>query len=577
MAQRILTIALIVVIVMGGGFYAYKELLPPPKEESQGPIYSTKPVTKGDISVGVNVTGPLNPSRSGSIQAPGMRNYYDVSSSNIQYTLVEILAEEGTEVKMGQVIARLAAPELQSKIKNAQDELESAKKFLSDLTGLPPENLSEINPSQGVILRAPIDGRVSGLSVAESQEVKQGNIVARIVDDSHFKIDAKLYADEFSRVKLGQKLALRFSAFDGIYYGNVTDINPNPIPDGDEENPAKGFVYIITVEGKNPGLVKPGLVVYVGIPLDENNATRVSWFANPTTVAGFVKEERVLSTVEAIATQVYVKEMQTVKKGDPIVSLAGSDVQKSIQEQLDKVREKEFELSQLYSQMGQTEVRAPMDGIIASWETQIGAQVNSGDWMGYVFNTSDMDLWAEVDDIDVLMIKQGSPVKVTVDALPNETFEGEVIHVDTMGQDSKGITKFAVDIAVKGGPNLRPGMQARGYIDSGSAKNVLLVPLEAVFEEDGIQKVEVLNPDGTTKAIPVKLGLMNDKVAEVKSGLEEGQLVITGSSADLLPSQHIGNKDSIIPSNDEEKNGDNSGTKDKNGTDSKKVPATSGE
>ena len=156
----------------------------------------------------------------------------------------------------------------------------------------------------------------------------------------------------------------------------------------------------------------------------------------------------------------------------------------------------------------------------------------------------------------MLMVQQGSPVTVTVDALPNETFEGEVMHVSTMGKDMKGITQFAVDIRVKGGPNLRPGMQAKAYIDAGSAEDVLLVPLESIFEEDGIQKVEVLKSDGTTKAVAVKLGLMNDREAEVKSGLEEGEQVITGSSADLLPSQHIGTKDSIVPSKDSD-NGDN--------------------
>ena len=49
---------------------------------------------------------------------------------------------------MGQVIAKLSAPELQNQIKNAQDDLDSQKRFLSDLTGLPPERLHEINPSQ---------------------------------------------------------------------------------------------------------------------------------------------------------------------------------------------------------------------------------------------------------------------------------------------------------------------------------------------------------------------------------------------------------------------------------------------
>ena len=199
-----------------------------------------------------------------------------------------------------------------------------------------------------------------------------------------------------------------------------------------------------------------------------------------------------------------------------------------------------------------------MEGVIANWDTQLGAQISPGEWMGYVFNTGDMGMWVEVDDVDVLMIKQGSPVKVTVEALPSEVFEGEVMHVATMGKDMKGITQFAVDIRVKGGPNLRPGMQAQAYIDAGSAENVLLVPLEAIFEEDGVQKVEILNPDGSTKAVTVKLGLMNDREAEVKSGLSEGELVITGSSADLLPSQHIGTKESIIPSKDNnDKNNEN--------------------
>jgi RND family efflux transporter MFP subunit len=200
-----------------------------------------------------------------------------------------------------------------------------------------------------------------------------------------------------------------------------------------------------------------------------------------------------------------------------------------------------------------------MDGVIARWEKQVGETVRPGEWMGYIFNTSDMGMWVQVDDVDVLMVKQGAPVKITLDALPGETFEGEVMQVATMGQDVNGIPQFGVDIRVKGGPKLRPGMQAHAYIDAGSAKNVLLVPLEAIFEEDKTPKVEILNKDGTTKVVTVKLGLMNDRVAEVQSGLNEGDLVITGSSADVLPSQHIGSKDSLLPDNkkNDGKNGQN--------------------
>ena len=51
---------------------------------------------------------------------------------------------------------------------------------------------------------------------------------------------------------------------------------------------------------------------------------------------------------------------------------------------------------------------------------------------------------------------------------------------------------------------------------------------------------------------------MNHRVAEVKSGLEEGQLVITGSTADLLPSQRIKSNDILLPVNEESDGSQNS-------------------
>ncbi|HHW03080.1 MAG TPA: efflux RND transporter periplasmic adaptor subunit [Thermoanaerobacterales bacterium] len=556
MSQRIIMIFLILIIVFGGGFYAYRQLVPPPVQETQGPVYSTKPVTRGDISVGVDVTGSLNPSRSGGIQVPGSREY---STDNVQYIISEILAQEGEEVKRGQVIAKLVAPGLQSQIESLQTEIRTNKEYLSELTGLPTDRIYEIKPGNGITLRAPIDGRVTELSIKEGTEVPQGQIVAKIVDDSTYRIKAKLFPNEFEQVRKGQKLAIRFTVFDGIYYGNITEINPNPIPDGDDKNPARGFVYWITVEGKNPGLVRANLEVWLGIPSPDNDETKIQWFSNNATVDGFSKEEKVLSTATAIASTVYVREMDLVKKGDPLVLLSGSDIEDTIQERLDKIREKEKQLADLLAKAGQTEIRASMDGVIARWDKQVGETASPREWLGYIFNTSDMEMWAQVDDVDVLMVKQGAPVKITLDALPGETFQGEVAQVETMGKAENGIPQFGIYIRVKGGPKLRPGMQAHAHIDAGSAKNVLLVPLEAIFEEDNTPKVEILNKDGTTKIVTVKLGLMNDKVAEVKSGLNEGDLVITGSSADVLPSQHIGSKDTLLPGNKEETGNQQSG------------------
>ncbi|RKD34597.1 efflux RND transporter periplasmic adaptor subunit [Thermohalobacter berrensis] len=544
MLQRFIMIIVIVAIVLGGGFYAYRQLLPPEIEETQGPVYSTEKVIRGDISVGVEAVGRLYPTNNGMIRVPRSD---DPSTMSIEYILHEYLVEEGDEVKKGQVIARLQSTQLENKIKDLEEQLENEKEILSDMTGVPVENLDNIKPSQGITLNAPISGRITNFSLIEGEKLGQGDIVAKVVNDSKFKIRIKLTPVEFKKIKKGQEVTLRFPYFDGFYDGIITEANPNKIPDKDKDGFGTNFIHWVTIEGKNPGLVQPGMEVWVGLSNDNENEI-VNYFVNKGKVEGFVDEESIINQIEAIVTKVHVNEMDMVKKGAPIITMAGTDIQDMIQEKLDSIREKRLELRNLKSKLEMLEIKSPMDGVVARLHPQPGETLRAGGWMGEVYNTARMRMWVQVDDIDIIKVKQGAPVKITVDAIPNKVYKGEVTSVSTRGEDVNGITRFTVNIEFEGGPQLRPGMQANAYIDAGSAENVLLVPLEAVFEEDNMSKVEIYNPDdGTTKVVSVKLGLMNDRVAEVKNGLNEGDLVVTGSTDDLLPSLHINEDNSLLP------------------------------
>jgi len=552
-------ILLIIAIVVGGGYYAIKQLMPEETEEVQGPIYSTFEVRRGDISAGVEVTGQLNPTQSGGIRAPGGYMY---GESSMQYVIEKFLVSEGDEVSQGQVVATLLATDINNKIADLKEQLESQRKQLSQLTGLPIDEVDYINPSQGLQIVAPISGRIMNLDVKEGKELTQGQIVASIVNNSKFKVAAKLTPTEFARVSEGQKVALSFPYFEGIVEGIITDINTSAMPvDAEEGKFGTSFVYAATIEAENPGLIQPNMEVKIGVSYsDDLSLTNISYLLYTGKVEGFVEEEKLIAPVKAVATKVHVKGMQEVKKGDVIVTMAGNDVREMIQEKVDKIRELNNELRDYYSKLDQLEIRSPMDGIVAGIYRQPGETVTSGEWLGDVYNTSDMRIWAEVDDIDVLQIRQDAPVTVTVDALPSEKFQGKVVRIYTIGKDrNSGLTRFQVEIEVNGGPQLRPGMQAKAKIDAGSAENVLIAPLEAIFEEDGITKVEILGDDGIPRVVTVKLGLMNDRFAEVIEGLKEGDKVITGSTADLLPSQHIKSNDSILPSTGNNSN-DGSGT-----------------
>jgi len=567
MWQKILTILVIVAIVLGGGYYAYQQLLPPPEEQNQGPVYSTKPVIRGDISVGVEVVGSLNPTSGGGIQVPGYRG-----GTGLTYLIEEILVKEGDEVKKGQLLVRLKAPDLENQIKSLERKIQEDRKAIAELLNIPVEEVDRLDASRGITLTTPIGGRITELNIREGNELKLGQIVAKVVDDSRFRLVAKLTPWEFQNVQIGQKVALRFAQFDGIVEGRVTDVSYEPVaepassladpykpPGSSQGNEEYVYVHWVTIEAENPGLGRTGMLAEVGLPADPKaqtvDAFSVRWARYQSVVEGYVDEETIYSRAEAIVTNVYVKNGQKVNPGDKIVSLAGDDARQTIEEKISELRDKEDELQRLYDQYNNLDILSPMDGVVAYIETDVGRTLAPGDWLGHIYNTSDMRMWSTIDDIDVLLVQQGAKVKVTVDALPGRTFEGEVNRVSTMGMAREGVPMFEVDIKVVGSPELRPGMSARAFIEAGSAEDVLLVPVEAIFEEDGRSMVEVLNPDGTVKVVPITVGLMDDRYAEVKEGLEEGELVITGSSADILPSQRIQGRDSLLPSKPEEPSG----------------------
>lgn len=544
--KQILSIGLIVLIVIVGLFLSVKALMKGNSTDADATIYSTAEVVKGDIDVGVKAKGQLQPTWGGGIEVPGGYSY---DRPAVNFVVNEILVKEGDAVKQGELLMKLASPDLGSSLDAKRDELDSLLTELSEMSGKSKTEVESINPARGIVLTAPIDGRVNGLDVEEGDSLSVGHIITNIVNDSQFKVKAKLTSGEVAKVKKGDTVSLKFPYFDGLIDGTVTSIGNAPTPTTEGESDfASGYVYVVNITAKNPGLVQQDMDLFVGIAA--NDGQNVDFFRNTAKVEGFMEEEKLLNKVdETIVTDVHVDAFQAVKKGDPIVTLSGDEMQESIRQKLDQVRELKRTISQLEEQFNYLEVRSTINGVVSYIEAKVGDSVMPGRWLGDIYNTDKMMLWIQVDDIDIVNVVQGAPVTVTIDAMPGETFEGTVMNVSSHGNRSGGITKYDVNIEVNGGEGLRPGMQATGYIDAGSSENVLLIPVEAIFDENGEQMVEVLE-NGEPKLTKVTLGLMNDRFAEVLEGLEEGQLVIIGSSSDLLPSEHIKADDSLIPSND---------------------------
>lgn len=195
---------------------------------------------------------------------------------------------------------------------------------------------------------------------------------------------------------------------------------------------------------------------------------------------------------------------------------------------------KQAAAAQAMERLGEARVSAPIDGIVASLGVQIGQTVIGGVSAGGTLlmtlaDTRVMQAEFTVDESDIAQIRTGIPVRVTVDALPGQTFNGKVSRIAPQATVTQNVTQFNV-IATLETPSasLRLGMSADGEFIIAERRDVLLVPSEAVSGKDA--KVVNLVQGGTLAPIVVKVGATDGRKVEIIQGLEEGQTIYLGQA-----------------------------------------------
>jgi HlyD family secretion protein len=209
------------------------------------------------------------------------------------------------------------------------------------------------------------------------------------------------------------------------------------------------------------------------------------------------------------------------------------------------VQQTSNDLAQLVVDQNDTTIVAPSSGIVLKKyknENEIVQSATTGfsDAQAIVATLGNrVCVDVGINEIDIAKVRISSPVVITVDALPNETFAGTVTKIapaSTNAFDSSGsststsqssIAKFLVEVAVsKIDRRLRPGMTANVDIIGADRKNALTVPLEGLPFDGRSGSVTVLTANNKQIYKSVAIGLKNDTDAEVLSGLNAGDRVV---------------------------------------------------
>jgi membrane fusion protein (multidrug efflux system) len=141
-----------------------------------------------------------------------------------------------------------------------------------------------------------------------------------------------------------------------------------------------------------------------------------------------------------------------------------------------------------------------------------------------IVNNAHLEGVLNAPERELIRLKSGLPVRMVVDAVPGKVFEGKIDRVSPVMDSGSGT--FRVVCALDNSPELRPGMFGRIEVIYDQREDALTVPRVALLEDEGEPALFVVR-DKKAHRMPVKLGYTNGEIAEVLSGVKEGDQVIT--------------------------------------------------
>ena len=133
-----------------------------------------------------------------------------------------------------------------------------------------------------------------------------------------------------------------------------------------------------------------------------------------------------------------------------------------------------------------------------------------------------------VDELDILSIKKGQDVQITLDALAGQSFDGIITDIGVSGSNSGGNTKYTAEVTIDRAPNMIAGMNATALITLETDEDLLTVPSEALVSV-GTRTYVYTSYDSKTGAlgnpVDVTTGASDGILTEITSGLKAGDTV----------------------------------------------------
>ena len=435
--------------------------------------------------------------------------------------------EVGDTVEKGDVLYTIDSSDVISGVEKATLNLNQAQRSYDDAL-------------DAQYIRTDIGGTVASFKVRVGDVVTAGQEVAAIRDDTTLLLSLEFPAADAANFTVGQGAeVLLDSTFEAIG-GTVQSVSG-----ADTLSSGNLLVRTVTIAVKNTGNLTAAQAATATI----NGVSALS-----SARFSYQREQTVTAQQNGIVSALCVKEGAQVSADTALIQLSGDNLTKQVQNASDSLRSAELSAEDTQKQVDDYTITAPISGTIISKDVKVGDTVgtsaSSVETMCVIYDMSYLEMTLNVDELEILSIKEGQEATITADAIPNQTFRGVVTSVSKSGTTTGGTTTYPVTIRIDEMGDLLPGMNATAEIVTESAEDTLSVPNEAIVRGNYVlvtkDSPSAANADDSMTApegyvyVKVTTGVSDDDYIAVTSGLQAGDTVaynsalnVSGSSGEM--------------------------------------------
>lgn len=487
--RRVLVILIVMAILAVGGWLGYQYYWLPRQAEEAAPAYEIGQVMRGSIASTVSATGNIEP------EAQVSLSFRTVGRVD------KVLVAIGQAVEAGQLLAELETTDLTLALAQSRTSLEISQAQLAKLE-TPPD------PNDIAALQAAVEVAQAGVGAADaalqSAQASYRDLLRGTSDAQRTVNEANLRQAEIN-------LRMAQQAYDRVKW----QPNIGELPQSAQLEQATVAYELAKAQAA----------------LSEEGPSQAQITAALNQIA-----QAEVGLRQAQSNVVTARNnLQNLLEGAAAADLAIARAQ---------VRQAQLNQLQAENNLINAQLVAPLAGVVSQVNVRQGELANGALPALVLTDLNSFHMTVLVDEIDVRQVAVGQPVRISVDALPDQEITGKVTEISPTANDISGV--IAYEVTVVPDPSdapLRAGMSATAIITTAGVDNVVLLPNRYIQldRETGRAFVyRLVNEQPTLQE--VELGLRNERESQILAGLTDGDQValVTVSSQERLRDQLFG-------------------------------------